>query len=178
MIMMFTFSRRQQYKQAVLKYLYALLCMRPRPSRSILKDYPGVVVAIDSHFAEQMPPPRSAIFLAAAVLTNDLKELTLEQCLVIRQQLSTLKLSPLYELMIGKAANLSDDVSRCAVMIGTSILVGKQLVDQINITQSDYETFSYRVRGALEGKTADERYSERVSTLLSQLFPHRNSGRG
>jgi hypothetical protein len=101
---MFTFSRRQQYKRHVLKYLYALLIMRPRASGLILKDYPGVVVAIDSHFAEQMPPPRSAIFPAAAVLTNDLKTLTLEQCFEIRQQLSTLNLSPLYELMMGKAA--------------------------------------------------------------------------
>jgi hypothetical protein len=50
-----------------------------------------------------------------------------------------------------------------------AILVGKQLVDKGNITQTDYETFSFHIRGAVEGKTADGRYSERISTLLAQV---------
>src|SRR5262245_22000656 len=121
--MMFKFLQRRRYKKQVLKYLYALLCLYPRGPNKIAKDYPGVLSAIDSHFADQMSPQRSAVYLAASVLTNEVKTLTDEQCLLIRHQLPQLKVAKLLEVMAGKAPKFPDDIAFGAIMFGVSILI-------------------------------------------------------
>jgi hypothetical protein len=171
MPVMLKFLERRRYKKQVLAHVYALLRLYPLGVGKIVKVYPGILSAIDSHFAEQMPPPRSALFVAASVLTNDLKALTTEQCLLIRNQLPTMPMAQLTAVMAGESPKFPEEIAFGTIMYGVAILTARSCVDSGKIKQGDYNLFWSEIFGALEGKTADQRSSERIAVLLDQLIP-------
>jgi hypothetical protein len=171
MDMMLNFFQRRRYKKQVLAHVYALLRLYPLGLDNIVKSYPGILSAIDSNFAEQMPPPCSALFVAASVLTNDLKALTAEQRLLIRNQLPTMPMAQLRAVMAGESPKFPEEITFGVIMYGVSILTARMLVDSGKIEQADYNLFWSEIFGALEGKTADQRSSERISGLLDQRIP-------
>jgi hypothetical protein len=175
---MLKFLQRRRYKKQVLGNVYALLRLYPLGLDNIVKCYPGILSAIDSNFAEQIPPPRSALFVAASVLTNDLKALTVEQCLLIRNQLPTMPMAQLAAVMAGEIPKFPEEIAFGTIMYGVAILTARMFVDSGKIEHGDYTLFWSEIFGALEGKTGDQRSAERISAVLDELIPLPSSDSG
>ena len=67
---MFAYFKRRQHEKATLETLYSVLSLYPHGPQRVLTDYQGIREAINDHYKNGVPAPKSAVMIAAMVLVE------------------------------------------------------------------------------------------------------------
>lgn len=164
------FFARRKYRSDVIGRLHAMLLFYPGGVRRIERDYPNLRNAIDINCdAGDVHPAFSATIVAGSILADKLLNLESRDRLVILQQLSQVDLANFKEVMAGRA-EMPTDLMGATSLVALAFVMAEISRKNGEITDSELKSFTSEVLGALQGKDADQRSSERIRDILDDTI--------
>jgi hypothetical protein len=160
-----------QYKELVLRHLYALLRLYPGGPEAIVKDFPGVSEVIPVSLSQGCTPQYAAVYMAGSILAKKVEPLTPDERAYISSQLQRIDLQTLRaatrDVMAGKSGPI--EIALGTLVFGNAIVTATTLFDNSEIDQSAFDEFASEISGALAGKNFEQRSFEKVSGAIDGL---------
>jgi hypothetical protein len=164
------FFERRRFKKEVMARVDAMLLFYPGGVRQVRKNYPGIPGAIAGHCVSgDINAAHSAILVASSVITNEFEHLPPRDRSVVHQQLKGLDFAKFKE---GLRGNMTppDGLSRGASLAASALMMADLWLRQQEVAEDDFKNFASEIFGALEGKSFQQRSSERIRDTLDETL--------
>lgn len=164
------FFERRKFKKDVRGRVDAMLLFYPGGVRQLHKNYPGLSEAIDGHCVSGgISAARSALLVVGTVLSNEFEHLPAPDRTAIHRQLTALDFAAFQEALRGSITP-PDELLRVTSLAALALLMAQMSVRQTEVSEDDFNTLASEVFGALEGKSFEQRSSERVRDTLDETL--------
>jgi len=164
------FFARRKYRSDVIGRLHSMLLFYPGGVRQIERDYPNLRKAIDGNCdAGDVHPAFSAMIIAGSILADKLLNLESQDRSAILQQISQVDLANFKEAMVGRA-EMPKDLMGGTTLVALAFVMADISRKNGEITDNQLKSFTSEVLGALQGKDADQRSSERIRDILDDTL--------
>jgi hypothetical protein len=162
----FAYFKRRQHEKATLETLYSVLSLYPHGPHRVLTDYQGIREAINDHYKNGLPAPKSAVIIARMVLADIFESLDPAERTMLKEQVAAINWGDFAE-MIGEARSgrrpaFPHEVTRGALFVGVAIITAQEILNSGEIEPDDLKLFLSEVTGSLLGKSSEVRSSERL----------------
>jgi hypothetical protein len=164
------FFARRKYRNEVMARVNAMLLFYPGGIRNVAKNYPGLPDAINGNFdAGDIRPGQSAVICAGSILANEFLALDPDDREDMRRQLRSVDFAEFKEVLRGKV-ELPEGMAGGTAMAALALVMAETEFNKGEITEQQFKAFMSEVWGALEGKDAEQRSSERVRDILDETL--------
>lgn len=172
---MFAYFKRRQHEKATLETLYSVLSLYPHGPQRVLTDYQGIREAINDHYKNGVPAPKSAVMIAAMVLVDIFESLDPGERTMLKEQVAAINWGDfagmIGEVRSGRQPAFPNVVTHGTLFVGVAIITAQDILNSGEIEPGDLKLFLSEVTGSLLGKSSDVRSSERLMTVLDNMAP-------
>ncbi|MBK9520513.1 MAG: hypothetical protein IPO13_02635 [Rhodocyclaceae bacterium] len=166
---MFDFFKHLQYRQKVHVSLCALLMFYPKPFKELKQDYPGIKDVIRGYFKDGTGPETAAVSIAGFILTDILGKLDVDSRERVRDQLSGLDIPQFRAAVVNSHESLNELMTGTR-MVGLAFALADSFRQSKAIDQFEFDHFVSEILGTLQGKSKEQRTSERTVGILHEAF--------
>jgi hypothetical protein len=164
------FLARRKFKKEVMARLNAMLVFYPGGVGNIPREYPGITNAINGNCdASNITPGYSAVMIAGSILANKFENLEPTDRNAIRRQLGQVDLAHFKEVLRGKG-EMPKDIMGGTSLVALAFIMAEIATKDGEVTESQFKNFTSEIIGALDGKSYEERSSERVRDVLDETL--------
>ena len=172
---MFAYFKRRQHEKATLETLYSVLSLYPQGPHRVLTDYRGIREAINDHYKNGMPAPKSAVMIAGMVLADICESLDPAERTMLKEQVAAINWGD-FAGMIGEVRSRRqpaspNEMTHGTLFVGVAIITAQDILNRGQIEPDDLKLFLSEVTGSLLGKSSDVRSSGRLVTVLDNTVP-------
>lgn len=166
---MVEFFKRRAYRKEVTERVNAVLAFYPGGVKQMTRNYPGLPDGIDGNFDGEISVGESALWNAGTILTNEIEALDPEDREAMRKQISTLDWE-LFKRVLRGEFNVQQGITVGTSFVALAMVVAEAQTNRGEVTDKQFKTFMSEVFGALEGKSRQERSSERMHSILDETL--------
>jgi hypothetical protein len=148
----------------------AMLLFYPGGVKNLARNYPNLGAAIDGHFdAGDISQGRSAVMVAASVITNEFEALDPSDRDAIWRQLVGLDLNQFKHALRGNG-QVPKGTSTGTSLAALAIVMADVELKNSEITQGNFDDFISEIRGSLQGKNFAQRSYERTRDAIDEAI--------
>jgi hypothetical protein len=164
------FFARRAFRKEVMARVNAMLLFYPGGVRNVARNYPNLPKAIDGNCdAGDIKPGHSAVIIAGSILANEFMAVDPVDREAMRQQLGRVDFAQFKEVLRGNG-QMPKDMAGGTAMAALAFIMAETELNKGGITEDQFKSFMSEVWGALEGKDADQRSSERVRDIIDETL--------
>jgi hypothetical protein len=137
---MVAYFKLRQHEKATLETLYSVLSLYPRGPHRVLTDYQGIREAINDHYKNGMPAPKSAVMIAAMVLADIFESLDPGNRTTFKEQVAAINWGDfagmIGEVRSGRQPASPNEMTHGTLFVGVVIITAQDILNSGQIDRT------------------------------------------